>query len=250
MNRCHLQSEPSIADLRRKLKIQNQDKAPAMLIIDTESRLVMTLARSHHLRDLLEALESGEDLWAKLGDSRGGSPISSPLPNASKTALRITLCSTMRRCALMAGKRSLAELWTKRFADRRRSIRPEDFYTPYTQGDVLGQPTGDSSQPNTGKGGRSHRAPMGSGNHFYMGDDEEDGDDDEEFEGHDRGNSTRQAAGEGGSHAAQEDKAGKGEKKQNAEHPVKRFRHEVFLDHPMIQKAFQKKPQPGPRYTG
>ncbi|KAH9599550.1 hypothetical protein LSM04_005838 [Trypanosoma melophagium] len=202
----------SIPQLRDRLHRQEHDNAPRMQTIDTEGRLILTLAKSPRAEERREALERGELLWKELQEP------SSPLPMTSRTGIRISLCTALRRCALVAKQRDLAEIWTERFAQR-RNIRPEDFTTGpnHTPGEVLGwRKARERARPGTGI-------------------DDADLEADEEEE------------------RAQNEK--EQEKKRMHRHkeekPIQKFRQEVFLDHPMMQRAFKRDVcEPGPRYTG
>nr|CCC89625.1 unnamed protein product [Trypanosoma congolense IL3000] len=132
--RCNISRDVplSVQQLRLRLQQQLKDGAPRMESISTEGQLSLTLARSPRAEERDEALERAESLWCELEDS------SVPLPMSSVTGLRISLCTSMRRCALVSRKQELAEMWTERFA-KMRHLRPTDF----------------STGPNTGRGASS-----------------------------------------------------------------------------------------------
>ncbi|RNF11765.1 hypothetical protein TraAM80_00748 [Trypanosoma rangeli] len=124
----------------------------------------------------------------------------------------------MRRCAIVLRRRELADVWTERFAQR-HNISPEDFMTgpDHGEGEVL-----------RWREARPH-AKAGTG----TGIDEDD--------------LTTGAAEE-------EEKRGgaKRRSQRNRElSPLRQFRRDVYMDHPMMQRAFKRGVEgPGPRYTG
>nr|CCC46862.1 conserved hypothetical protein [Trypanosoma vivax Y486] len=153
--RCSFSREAplSVAQLRARLQKQLQERVPRMQSIDTEGQLALTLARSRLSEEQVEALERGESLWLELQGH------SSPLPMASVTGLRMTLCTSMRRCALVAQKRDLAERWTERFSQLRH-LRPDDFATGTGQGNsgVPGWRNARSGSDGPGAGGEEEKA--------------------------------------------------------------------------------------------
>ncbi|RNF19974.1 uncharacterized protein Tco025E_03940 [Trypanosoma conorhini] len=202
----------SIPQLREQLRRQTQDGAPRMQTLDTEGRLVLTLARSPRPEDRAEALEHGEALWRELQEP------SSPLPMSSRTGVRMALCTSMRRCAMVSRRRELADVWTERFAQR-HNIRPEDFMTGpgHREGEVLGWR---AARP---------RAKPGTG----IDEDDLAADAAEEEEQQQRSAEKRQSQ----------------QKRELS--PLQQFRRDVYMDHPMMQRAFKRGVAgPGPRYTG
>ncbi|EPY25692.1 hypothetical protein STCU_06551 [Strigomonas culicis] len=135
--------ELDIPGLRQRLSRQMAEKAPRITTLDTESRLVLLLARSRRNEERMEALERGEELWQELNDRH------SDLPLPSRTASKIVLCSALRRCALQCRQKALADEWTARFTERTRSLSPDDF-------DEQGRPGGraaaarERARPGTG----------------------------------------------------------------------------------------------------
>lgn len=195
----------SISQLRTRLRSQLQDGCPRMQSIDTEGQLTLTLARSRRPAEQEEALERAESLWRELEDS------ASPLPLTSITGLRVSLCTSMRRCALVARKQELAESWTRRFANL-RNLQPMDFTTGanVAAGRVRGWQHGRPAEET----------------------------DQEEMSG---GVVDDDGAGAEGA----------GRKSGNKETPLQKYRQEVMMDHPMMQLAFKRGVHtPGPRYTG
>ncbi|EKG02701.1 hypothetical protein TCSYLVIO_006263 [Trypanosoma cruzi] len=210
--RCSFSNELplSIPQLRERMQRQKKEGAPRMQTLDTEGRLVLTLARSPRPEERAEALERGESLWKELQES------SSPIPMTSRTGVRMALCTSLRRCAIVSKRRELADIWTERFSQR-HNIRPEDFTTgpDHTLGEVLGwRETRLRARPGTGI-------------------------DDEDI-----------AAD------AEEEEEWRREEKRRSQHerelpPIQQFRRDVYMDHPMMQRAFKRGMEgPGPRYTG
>ncbi|ORC85758.1 uncharacterized protein TM35_000332150 [Trypanosoma theileri] len=204
----------SIPQLRDRLRRQENDNAPRMQTIDTEGRLILTLARSPRTEERIEALQRGELLWKELQEP------SSPIPMTSRTGIRLSLCASLRRCALMSKERDLAEKWTERFAQR-HNITPEDFTTGphHTPGEVLGwRKTREKARPGTG---------------IEDEDLEADAEEEEERAENEKEREKKQM------HRNKEEK------------PIQKFRQDVFMDHPMMQQAFKRGVyEPGPRYTG
>ncbi|AYU79477.1 hypothetical protein conserved [Leishmania donovani] len=201
----------SVAELRRKLQSQLHQKMPRMQTVETESRLIAQLSRSTLAEERAEALEMGEAMWVELHDA------GSSIPFGSRTAMKITLCSSLRRCALVSKNRELAETWTARFAERAATLSPADFKEQTsTAGKVPGwREARTQARPGTG-----------------IDADDLEADAREEAEA-----------------AAKEGDAGqRGRKKEPS--PFEQYRQEKMLEHPTVELAFRRRAGPGPRYTG
>lgn len=202
----------SVMDLRHKLRAQQQQKMPRLQTVETESRLLLQLARSAVADERAEALEMGEAMWEELH-----SPDSS-IPFPSRTAMKITLCSALRRCALVSKNRAVAEVWTVRFAERVATISPADFKE--SSGEVPGW--------------REARAQARPGTGIDADDLEADARDAE-------------ATGHGGG-GGRDDAAAKPKAKEPS--PLEKYRQEKMLEHPVVELAFRRRAALGPRYTG
>ncbi|KAG5502869.1 hypothetical protein JKF63_04639 [Porcisia hertigi] len=201
----------SVLELRRKLQLQLHQKMPRMQTVETENRLISQLSRSPLAEEREEALEMGEAMWAELHDA------GSSIPFGSRTAMKITLCSSLRRCALLSKNHKLAETWTVRFAERAAFLSPADFQE---------QAPRVSEVP----GWREARAQVRPGTGIDADDLEVD-------------------AREEADAAAKKGDGDKGSRKK-ASSPFERFRQEKMLEHPTVELAFRRRAGPGPRYTG
>ncbi|KPA79607.1 putative mitochondrial hypothetical protein [Leptomonas pyrrhocoris] len=200
----------SVLELRRKLDAQMREKLPRFKTIETESRLIVQLARSHQPDEREEALALGEEMWGELNDD------SSPIPFSSRTAMKISLCSSLRRSALMSKNKVVAEIWTVRFAERAAMVAPRDFVdSPPADGRV--------------RGWREARAQARPGTGIDADDLEADAQED----------------------ATADTKKDDATKKKVKEPTVfDRFRQQKMVEHPTVELAFRRKPGPGPRFTG
>lgn len=205
----------SITQLRQRLHQQRAFGAPRMTTLDTESRLVIELSRSPRPEEREEALESGEELWKELCDK------TVPILTPTRTAMRINVCSAMRRCALVSRDREAADLWTARFAERTRTLSPEDFMQTEEQRALWRDPR------------KTEKVRPGTG-----------------ITAEDLAEDAREAAEkDGSSGTGGADGAEMGRKPAS---PMQEYRRQVLLDHPALDYAFRhgRVPPPGPRYTG
>nr|CAJ2474735.1 unnamed protein product [Leishmania braziliensis] len=196
--------DEGVAGLRRKLQSQLHQKMPRMQTVETESRLIAQLSRSALPEERAEALEMGETMWTELHDA------GSSIPFGSRTAMKITLCSSLRRCALVSKNRKLAETWTTRFAEQTATLSPADFKERTCTSDKV-------------PGWREARSQARPGTGIDA--------DDVEAEA-----------------AAKEGDTNKARKK--AFSPFEQYRQEKMLEHPTVELAFRRRAGPGPRYTG
>ncbi|CAD2217312.1 hypothetical protein AGDE_04669 [Angomonas deanei] len=179
-----------------------------MITLETESSLILKLAKSEIPAERMEALALGDNVWEELSEEGG------EIPLPSRTAVKMALCSTLRRCALACRRREEAELWTERFRERARNISPRDFMEDELTGEVKGwRQARQMAQPGTGI-------------------DQEDLDE------------------EAKTRAAEERK--KAQSKKSKQTPLQRYKQEILFDHPTAQYAFRREPGIGlgPRYTG
>jgi hypothetical protein len=199
----------SVRELRHKLDAQMCEKMPRLRTIETESRLIVQLSRSQQPDERDEALERGEDMWKELNDD------SFLIPRSSRTAMKISLCSSLRRCALIGKNREVAERWTVRFAERAATVSPEDF---------IDRPPADGRV----RGWREARAQARPGTGIDADDLEADAREDAEVEKRQDGS----------------------ERQPKEPTPFEKFRQQKLLEHPAVEMAFRRRPGPGPRYTG
>ncbi|KPI87263.1 hypothetical protein ABL78_3658 [Leptomonas seymouri] len=198
-----------VMELRRKLEAQMREKMPRFNTIETESHLIIQLSRSQRSDEREEALGLGEEMWKELSDD------SSPIPFPSRTAMKISLCSSLRRCALVSKNKEVAETWTTRFAERAATLSPQDF---------VDRPPADGRV----RGWREARAQARPGTGIDADDLEADAVED-----------------------AKSSKKGRADKsKPKVPSAFEQFRQERILEHPAVELAFRRKPGPGPRYTG
>ncbi|KAK7200316.1 hypothetical protein NESM_000084800 [Novymonas esmeraldas] len=202
----------SVPELRHKLQLQLRQKMPRLQTVETENRLITQLARSGVADERGEALEMGEAMWAELHDP------GTSIPFGSRTAMKITLCSSMRRCALVNKNRDVAEVWTARFAERAATISPADFAE-------------DSAEAGRVRGWRETRAEARPGTGIDADDLEADAKEDAAVQG----------SGDGKT---------KAQKARKDPLPFDLYRREKLLEHPTVELAFRRRPGPGPRYTG
>lgn len=213
----HPDENAGIVQLRQRLRTLQTTGAPRMASIDTESRLVIELSRSPRPEERQEALEVAEGLWRELNDR------TVPIMTPTRTAMRVNLCSALRRCALLSRDREAADLWTARFAERATRLSPTDFIqTEEHQAAWRGPAAAAAAKVRPGTGIT-----------------QEDMDAD----------ALEEAAASG---AASGEGEGGGAPRKKKTSPMQDYRHEVFLDHPSFEYAFRKgrAPSPGPRYTG
>ncbi|KAG5477009.1 hypothetical protein LSCM1_05343 [Leishmania martiniquensis] len=202
----------SVAQLRRKLWSQLHERMPRMQTIETENRLIAQLSRSPLAEERAEALEMGEAMWAELHDA------DSSIPFGSRTAMKVTLCSLLRRCALASKNRELADTWTVRFAERAATLSPAAFKEQASTVDKV-------------PGRREARAQAHPGTGIDTDDLEAD------------------AQEEAEEAAAKESTAAEKPGKKNLS-PFEQYRQERMLEHPTVEWAFRRRAGPGPRYTG
>ncbi|KAG5477539.1 hypothetical protein CUR178_05244 [Leishmania enriettii] len=201
----------SVAELRRKLQLQLYQRMPRMQTVETENRLIAQLSRSALAEERAEALERGESMWAELHDTECS------IPFGSRTAMKVTLCSLLRRCALVSKNRELAETWTVRFAERAATLSPAAFME---QTSTVGKVPG----------WREARAQARPGTGIDADDLEAD---------------AREEAEAAAKERANDEKAGK-----SAPSPFEQYRQKKMLEHPTVELAFHRRAGPGPRYTG
>lgn len=200
----------SVTELRHKLNAQKRERMSRLHTIETESRLIVQLSRSQLPDEREEALELGEAMWEELNDD------GSSIPFASRTAMKISLCSSLRRCALISRNRQVAETWTVRFAERAAALSPEDF---------IERPPADGKV----RGWREARAQARPGTGIDADDLEADARED-----------------------AETDKRSREAERRKAREPsaFEKFRQAKMMEHPTVELAFRRRPSPGPRYTG
>lgn len=255
-----LKEESSIVELRSLLMEQARLKAPPVEVLDTETRLVLLLSQCPGPEDRREALMRAEHVWDLIHSPQ------SFIPNSSKIGMRVSLCTTLRRCAETLKDQELVELWTSRFDNRRESISMRDFDTHYRP-----------PPPNTA--GTSTDGTTSTERQRRLANLIEDEDDDDA--GAAAGMSSSGGGGAdskkpvmpesvapywrlwGGSKGSKEDPKRKKQqeeadaKEQEAAHkrrmamsPMQQMREDMMMsDHPMVLGIMKPKQPPGPRWT-
>ncbi|CCW63369.1 unnamed protein product [Phytomonas sp. EM1] len=216
-----------VRDLRIELSQKKAAGASPLRVLDLENQLVIELGRSARPEERTEALRSAEEVWRRLEDPR------TPLAAPSRTAMRVMLCTTMRRCALLAKHREAAEVWTARFAQRAARLQPQDFIQ---DGEEM-RGWEKTPTPTTAKS-TSPLSPSSSQLRAQFGTSLTEEDIDESAQRGDVGASPNEE-GENDAHP-----------KRRELSPMQKYRQDLVLSHPMIGIVFKGRQGPGPRYTG
>lgn len=305
-------AENGIHHLRRQLHSQKNSHSPRPLTFETESNLVLLLAASHRPEERLEALQRGEALWNEITSTTSATEDQKRalFTEASRTVMRMRLCSALRRCALLDKDRALGELWTRRFEQRVSNFSAGDLMECSDDEDACNE--NDEGGEGAGvvdirrKDCADSRRPQGSQRDCSTSADEsrswittltaslrraraldrgiecthdqrtssetsvdgrvnantvdDGGNIDEDKECRDtcsvsgqgcEGDKTphRRASSSSPSCPPQENKK-QTHKTPRVRSPMQTMRRDVMLDHPVLQRAFRKRPEPGPWYTG
>ncbi|CCW70942.1 unnamed protein product [Phytomonas sp. Hart1] len=215
-------------ELRRELAQKRSAGAPPLFLLSLESQLLLELGNSARPEECEEALWGAEGLWRLLEDRQN-----TPLPAPSRTAMRVALCTTMRRCALRMRKREASELWTERFAQRAARLRPEDFIQDEEEMQGWEKTMGTSTPRGSTPFSNFSQGRPDSGTRFT----------DEDLE---KGSKADDSGA-----SKSEDVKGKNQFHQTRKtlSPMQKHRQDIMMDHPLVTMAFKRHPDPGPRYT-